>query len=97
MSDPWRIFKNDPNRQETLRVLWPDLYECLAELDEPGPPRVLLCVLAGNHPEGGPRPLAVARIGDQYGHPACRKCIDKIHGEGHEGWPLKRERKVGRR
>lgn len=90
MSDPWRIFKADLNRQNTLKVLWPDLYESLAGLDEAGPPRVLKCVLAA-HPLGG-GPAAVARIVSDYGPPACRTCIDSIHGPGHAGWPLKRER-----
>jgi hypothetical protein len=99
MSDPWRIFKGDPSRQETLKILWPDLYECLAELDDAGPPRVIRCVLGGNHPDiplfsPTGRPVAVARISDAYGPPACRGCIDKIHGAGHPGWPLKRERRA---
>lgn len=97
MSDPWQIFKADPSRQETLKILWPDLYECLADLDSGAPPRVIRCVLGGNHPDiplFSPvgRPVAVGRISDQYGPPACRECIDKIHGRGHAGWPLKRER-----
>lgn len=91
--DPWRIFKADPGRQNTLKMLWPDLYECLADLDHAGPSRVLTCVMAANHPDGA-KPPAVARIADEYGHPACRSCLDKIHGPGHPGWPLKRERKT---
>lgn len=93
MSDPWQIFKSDEGRQNTLKILWPDLYECLADLDSDAPPRVIRCVLGGMHGEGQ-RPLAVGRIGDQYGHPACRSCIDRVHGKGHPGWPLRRERKA---
>lgn len=92
MSDPFRIFKADPSRQETLKILWPDLYECLADLDTPGRSETLRCVL-GEHPLGK-GPPAVARIVDQHGPPACRGCIDKIHGSGHPGWPLKRERQT---
>ena len=92
MADPWKLFKGDPSRQETLKILWPDLYECLADLDSDAPPRVLKCVLAP-HPVGK-GPFAVARVVDQYGPPACRGCIDRIHGKGHQGWPLKRERKA---
>lgn len=91
--DPWRIFKDDPGRQETLKILWPALYECLAELDRAGPQRVLLCVLAANHPDGG-KPMAVGRIINAYGHPACGKCIESVHGPGHRGWPLELERKT---
>jgi hypothetical protein len=98
-ADPWQIFKGDEGRQNTLKILWPELYECLAELDNAGPPRVIRCVLSGRHPdvptfsrEG--RPLAVARLDDAYGPPACRGCIDAVHGKGHPGWPLKRERKA---
>jgi hypothetical protein len=87
--DPWKIFKADPSRQETLKILWPDLYDCLAELDEAGPARVLRCVL-GAHPTGQ-GPPAAGRIVDQWGAPACGPCIERVHGKGHEGWPLKRE------
>lgn len=97
-SDPWTIFKNDVGRQETLKILWPDLYDCLADLDKGGPPRVIRCVLGGYHGElpSAQRPPAVARIGDQYGPPACRECIDKVHGKGAAGWPLKRDRMARR-
>lgn len=90
MSDPFRVFRDDPGRQETLKILWPALYECLARLDEPGPPRVLKCGL-GVHPLGA-GPPAVARIINRFGQPACRPCIDKIYGPGHAGWPLELER-----
>lgn len=103
MSDPFAIFKADPSRQETLKILWPVLYECLARLDEAGPPRVIQCAV---HPgaafesrEWHARPAAVARISDKWGPPACRGCIDRIHksyGLDHAGWPLKVERKATR-
>jgi hypothetical protein len=97
MSDPWTIFKSDEGRQNTLKILWPDLYECLAELDGAGPPRVIRCVLGGCHDlPSADRPLAVARLNDIYGPPACRGCLDRIHGKGHPGWPLKRERNARR-
>jgi hypothetical protein len=92
--DPWKIFKSDPSRQNTLNVLWPDLYNCLADLDAGGPPRVLKCVLAPH--ATGKGPPAVARVSDQFGPPACRSCIDRIHGKGHPGWPLKREKEARR-
>jgi hypothetical protein len=96
MSDPFDIFKRDPSRQETLKILWPDLYECLGRLDEPEAPRVIQCAVHREarlgSKEWNTRPAAVARVSDQFGPPACRGCIDKIYGPDHQGWPLKRER-----
>lgn len=94
MADPWRIFKDEPSRQETLKILWPALYDCLAELDNAGPARVLRCVLAANHLDDAEAPLAVGRVGDAFGHPACQDCLTRIYGPGNTGWPLKRERKT---
>ena len=101
MSDPWQLFKADPSRQETLKILWPALYDCLAQLDEAGPPRVIRCAVHPDTPIGGAawkaRPHAVARLVDEFGPPACRGCVNRTYAPGHPGWPLKRERKVSAR
>ena len=98
MSDAHRVFREDPSRQETLKILWPELYNALADLDD-GASRVILCALhdarIGSEGWEG-RPAAVARISDQWGPPACRTCLARIHGADHSGWPLKLERKARR-
>lgn len=88
--DPFRIFREDPSRAETLKILWPALYDCLAEIKAGGKADNLRCVL-GVHPLGQ-GPPAVARIVDRYGPPACRGCLAIHHGPTHQGWPLKQER-----
>lgn len=97
-SDPFQVFKADTSRQETLKILWPELYECLAELDK-AEPKVILCALhfarIGSD-EWAARPPAVGRISDAWGPPACRDCITRIHGADHSGWPLKLERTAKR-
>ena len=93
MSDPWRIFKDDPGRQNTLKMLWPDLYECLAQLDGSGPARVIKCALTPcvDVPLGT-RPPAVARL-FEYGPPGCERHV-KTLADRPGGWPLRRERVV---
>jgi hypothetical protein len=97
VSDPHRVFRDDPSRQETLKILWPELYNALAELDTAS--KVILCALHFapiGSAEWQARPPAVGRISDEYGPPACRGCITRIHGADHSGWPLKLERKARR-
>jgi hypothetical protein len=89
MSDPWRIFKADPSRAETLKILWPDLYNCLAELTGGGSGRVVRCAL-GQHGGRPGSPPAEARL-FEGGPPACRDHLLSADRPG--GWPLKVERK----
>jgi hypothetical protein len=96
MTDPFEVFKaGTGGRQNTLKTIWPDLYDSLARVEQAGAARAAdnnlrRCVLAA-HPLGA-GPPAVGRVGDKYGHTACRACIDKVHGPGHPGFPIKIER-----
>ena len=95
MTDAYAVFKADPGRQNTLKTIWPDLYNALARLDEPAGGRVIRCAVHPARlaaPEWTGRPLAVARLGDKYGHAACRACLDSLGGQGYAGFPLKIER-----
>jgi hypothetical protein len=92
MSDPWRIFRNDPSRAETLKILWPELYNSLADLDSGKPAQAIRCCLSPcAHLPITARPVAVGRIFDN-GHPACAEHITLANRPG--GWPLKVERKA---
>lgn len=86
MSDPFRIFAAGRSKQETLKVIWPALYECLARLDKPSAPRVLHCVI-GACSVAKPRRPALGRL-TPNGHPACVEHLRTCERPG--GWPLKR-------
>jgi hypothetical protein len=88
VGDPFAVFAADPGKHEVLKMLWAELYNCLARLDEDAPPRVVLCVL-GSCPATQPRPVAVGRI-QRRGHPACRAHIAKL-ADRPGGWPLRVE------
>ena len=64
MSDPFRIFEQSRSKQETLKMLWPELYECLARLDVPQAPRVIRCSVSSCAPGVSAKAtgLAVARL-----------------------------------
>jgi hypothetical protein len=91
MSDPFRIFEQGRSKQETLKMLWPELYECLAKLDVPQADRVIRCPVgtcgSGRTPGVGGR--AVGRL-TRNGTPACRAHLDKL-ADRPGGWPMKTE------
>lgn len=84
--DPFLIFRATPSRQETLKVIWPELYECLAGIGRHAEPRNLLCVI-GDCPVTTPRRPAAGRLSPN-GHPACAEHLKGAEIRG--GYPLKR-------
>jgi hypothetical protein len=76
MSDPLRIFTAaSSSRQETLKAIWPELYESLAGTDEPASGRVTRCALYVVHAvDAEPDRPAVGRA-TFNGHPACDECL----------------------
>ena len=85
MADAEAVFARgtDVNRN-TLKMIWPELYDALAGLG-PGQNRVVLCAI-GSCPNTKPRPVAVARL-TRMGHPACRAHVAKL-ADRPGGWPL---------
>jgi hypothetical protein len=89
MADPREIFKADPSRQETLKILWPELYDALIPRAVDGEP-LIPCSLGDCgviFQPGTPRNKAVGRL-YRNGTPACRHHIHLADRPG--GWPLKR-------
>ena len=86
--DPFKVFAGDPSRQESLKIVWPELYDTLAKAGEQDGP--IPCSLGDcgviDQP-GVPRRKAVGRI-YRNGTPACRHHIALADRPG--GWPLKR-------
>lgn len=93
MGDPFRIFAEGRSKQETLKMLWPELYECLAKLDVPQAERVIRCAVSTCGPGGTSLKvpgLAVARL-SAGGPPACAHHVLTLANRPG-GWPLIRER-----
>lgn len=93
MTDPFRVFKADPGRQHTLSVIWPELFNCLADVDNAAGDRVVMCAL-DPCAFARPRVPAEGRV-FEHGHPACAEHLKLADRPG--GWPLKIERKQARR
>jgi hypothetical protein len=88
MSDPYAIFRNDTaGRQNTLKVIWPELYDCLAQIDGPAANKVIRCALGTCSGPSGLHAPAVARLFPD-GPPACSEHIRSSRRSG--GWPLER-------
>ena len=91
MSDPFRIFEAGRSKQETLKMLWPELYECLAKLDVPRAAVVVRCAVStcapGTRP--GPAAFATARL-TSGGAPACAHHV-RLLADRPGGWPLRTE------
>lgn len=79
--DPHQIFREaHDGKRETLRVLWPELYDALKPPDDA---RKALCAAAVHD---YPIPPAVGRM-SLNGHPACVACLARCPRPG--GYPLK--------
>lgn len=87
-SDPFAIFRAGEGKHSTLKILWPELYACLAGSDKPEVVRPVHCVLVPCV-DAKPRPLAVARL-FRFGHPACAMHVSRS-ADRPGGWPLSRE------
>jgi hypothetical protein len=88
VASPSRIFaEGGTSKQETLKMIWPELYEALAGIVAgQQSSRVLFCVLGdcGISKRGR---IAVGRI-TRNGTPACAYCIGQMASRPG-GWPLK--------
>lgn len=86
VADAERIFAaGSESKKNTIKMIWPELYDALAGLGPGQQNRTVYCVL-GSCPHTDPRPIAVARI-TKMGHPACRAHIAKL-ADKPGGWPL---------
>lgn len=88
--DPFAIFREGTSRQETLKVIWPELYECLAGIGKHAKPRNLFCVIGDCVDVTTPRRARVPAAGrlTPNGHPACEKHLKLAEIPG--GYPLAR-------
>jgi hypothetical protein len=90
MGDPFALFAAaGESKQETLKIVWPELYNLLAKLDGPVVERVVLCAIYKTHDIDDGRRPAVARL-TEGGPPACAECVAKA-ARRPGGFPLKRE------
>jgi len=89
MADPFQLFEQaDAGRQESLRVIWPELHAMLAREDEPASERTTRCAVYATH-EIGTHAVAVGRLVAD-GPPACAECVAKA-ATREGGYPLTRE------
>lgn len=89
MSDPFKIFADNPSKQGTLKALWPELYACLSRTDGPKRERVVYCALKPcTESLPANRPVAVARA-REGGPPACARHVI-LFADRPGGWPLER-------
>lgn len=87
MPDPFKIFREaGSGRQESLRLVWQELYDCLARTGQSAEPRAVKCALAppDGHADHGE---AIARISPN-GTPACRACLATLRPARPGGYPL---------
>jgi len=89
MPDPFVVFRGNPSRQNTLKALWPELYEALVGPAVPEAEKVVNCVIMPCT-QADPRPRAVARL-DRWGHPACAQHVLQ-YADRPGGWPLDPQR-----
>jgi hypothetical protein len=89
MADPFRMFRDaDTARQESLRMVWRELYDVLAGLDKPAEPVAVRCAVYRQHEIGTFRAAVGRLVAD--GPPACAECIERA-ATRPGGFPLKRE------
>ena len=89
MPDPYQIFAGNPARQEHLKILWPDLYDCLVRaVERQAVAKVRPCEVLGRHPGEGPdRPASVARISPD-GPAACAGCLERLRPSPRTHYPI---------
>lgn len=88
--DPFAIFREGGSRRETLKVIWPELYECLAGIGAFAKPRNLYCVI-GECSKAAKARAGVPAAGrlTVNGHPACKHHLHAL-ADIPGGWPLRR-------
>lgn len=88
--DPFKIFREaGSSKQETLQLVWPELYDALFVPAVGAVARQFPCpICKGRYPNESPPPI-VGRL-TYNGHPACRGCLDEL-ADRPGGWPLERQ------
>lgn len=87
-ADPFRIFREASSvRQENLKIVWPELYDCLARAGSATQAaRQVKCAMCAHRYPNEPAP-AVGRT-RRNGQPACASCLAEL-ADRPGGWPLR--------
>jgi hypothetical protein len=81
MLDPAKVYAEDPDKRDTLRLVWPDLHQAL-DRHVNGVIRVPVCAIVGH---AAPGPEARGRL-TLNGTPACEQHLAASDRPG--GYPL---------